>query len=167
MPTLMTAAKSARAPYMTPSGPDVLNPVVALSGNADEIFVTGTADDTLFENSNGAEPVQNITAAECYIDIPPWEAGAVAIPLTASDGSFNASQEGITGTVSVGALSVGQHILFIRAQDSNGNWGNITAVFYTKSASGIPAMSWPALVLLALIVASLGGLAMRWRSERS
>ena len=35
------------------------------------------------------EAGQNIAAAEAYVDVPPWRAGAVAVPLTAEDGNFN------------------------------------------------------------------------------
>ncbi len=166
LPALITAAKSARTPYLTPSGPDVLTPSVGLTADPNAIVVSGTSDDGLFESSNGVEPIQNVAAAECYIDVPPWEAGAVAIALSASDGSFDASREGFVGTVQVGPLSAGQHILFVRAQDSNGNWGNVTAVFYTKSASGIPAMSWRVLAFLMLILATLGTMAVRWKAAQ-
>jgi carboxypeptidase T len=167
LPALMTAAKSARTPYLTPSGPDVLAPTVGLTADPNAIVVSGTSDDGLFENSNGTEPVQNVAAAECYVDVPPWEVGATAIALSASDGAFDASREDFVGTVSVGALPPGQHILFVRAQDSSGNWGNVSAVFYTKSAGGIPAMSWQGLTMLILSIVALGGMLVRWKTART
>ena len=72
------------------------------------------------------EPGQNITAAEAYVDLPPWRVGAVAVPLTAEDGNFNTPTEYAVGDVHVG---VGKHIIFVRGRDAAGNWGPVKAVF--------------------------------------
>ena len=134
MPSLMYALKVVRAPYITPAGPDTLN--VALDFGSDPagvpagtaVNLTASIDDGRFNNSNGTEPTQAIAAAEYYLDTPPWN-GGTAVPLSASDGSFNSSVEGATTTIDTTGFSQGQHILFVRGQDANGNWGAVSAVF--------------------------------------
>jgi carboxypeptidase T len=74
LPAMLYAAKAARTPYMTPAGPDAV--ALAVDNNivapGQPVHLTATADDTRFNNVNGTEPVQNIAAAEYYIDVPPW-----------------------------------------------------------------------------------------------
>lgn len=130
---LMIAFKSARRPYMEPSGPDTLN-VIAIPTGAEQgetVVVSATADDTRFNNSNGTEPTQNIAAAEFYIDTPPWitTATPVAYPMTAADGSFDEKAESVVGTLDTAGLSLGRHTIFVRGQDASGNWGEVSAAF--------------------------------------
>jgi hypothetical protein len=116
---------------MTPSGPEALG----LSLSADtvpagtDVTLTATLNDARFNNSEGNEPVQNIAAAEYYIDVPYWGTSPVAFPISPEDGNFNTSVEDATGVVDTTGLSSGRHILFVRGQDANGNWGAVSAVF--------------------------------------
>lgn len=135
LPALIYAAKVVRAPYQTPGGPDITT--VTLGSDASgggvtagtPVSVSGSATDTRFNNSNGTEPTQAIAAAEAYIDVPPWSAGATPIALTPSDGAWNGSTEGIAGTIATSGLSVGRHIVFVRARDASGQWGPVSAQF--------------------------------------
>ena len=132
---LIYAAKVVRTPYITPTGPDVS--VLALGGTASttgvqvgtDVSLTGTAVSTRYNNSNGSQPTQNIAGAEYYIDTPPWVAGAVPTVLAATDASFNTKTEAIKGIISTSSLSVGKHIVYVRSQDTAGNWGPISAAF--------------------------------------
>ncbi len=144
LPALIYAAKVVRTPYITPAGPDVTG--VALSNGAAStgvqaginVTLTASVNDTRYNNSNGAEPTQSVTAAEYYVDVPPWQAGATAIPLTASDGAFNATTEGVTGSINTSSLALGKHIVYVRGQDAAGNWGAISAEYLviTNGSSG-------------------------------
>ncbi|MDH3588596.1 MAG: M14 family zinc carboxypeptidase, partial [Gammaproteobacteria bacterium] len=130
--SLLYAAKVSRTPFLTPAGPDAL--AVNLSSGvvapATVITLDAIADDTRFSSANGAEPVQSIAAAEYYIDLPPWSgAAATANPMTASDGAYNADSEAVTATVDTTGLAQGRHTLFVRAQDTSGNWGPVSAAF--------------------------------------
>ncbi len=131
LPALIYAAKTSRTPYMTPAGPDALEvtalPNMIAAGNA--VTLTATINDTRYNDINGAEPSQNIAAAEYYIDTPPWEAGAVAQTMSTADGNFNAPIEDVTAAIDTAELSAGRHIIFVRGQDANGNWGAVSAVF--------------------------------------
>jgi carboxypeptidase T len=132
---LIYAAKVVRAPYITPSGPDIS--VLSLSGTAattgvqigSNVTLTGTATDTRYSSANGTQATQNIAGAEYYIDTPPWVAGAVPTLLTATDGAFNAKTEGIRAVISTAGLSYGKHIVYVRGKDVDGNWGPFTSVF--------------------------------------
>ncbi len=135
MPSLMYALKVVRTPYITPAGPDTLNPAVNPGSSSPVpsgtiVTLSANIDDTRFNNSNGTEPTQNIAAAEYYVDTPPW-AGGTAVSMTATDGSFNSSTEGATVAIDTTGWSEGQHIIFVRGQDTSGNWGAVSAEFIT------------------------------------
>jgi len=133
LPALIYAAKVVRAPYETPSGPDVTS--VTLSGKAASsgvtagtpVKLTAAITDTQFNNSNGVEPVQNVVAAEAYVDVPPWVTGARPIPLTAVDGQFNTPTEQGTAVLGTRTLASGKHIVFVRGQAASGQFGPVTA----------------------------------------
>ncbi|WP_439886817.1 M14 family zinc carboxypeptidase [Pseudomonas sp. MBLB4123] len=161
LPALIYAAKVVRTPYLTPSGPDVT--ALSLSGTAattgvpagTAVTVSGTASDARFNNSNGSESTQAISAVEVYIDKAPWESGATPAALQASDGSFNSATEGFTGSLVTAGLSEGKHLVYVRSRDSSGAWGAVSASFlvidedggtppaqYCSAASGSASYEW-------------------------
>ncbi len=131
IPALLYAAKVARTPYMTPFGPDALGisvtPNAALAGEMLKVQATLNDDD------NGGEP---ITAAEAYISTPPWD-GGTAYPLTASDGAFDETVESVRGQVGTGGLPEGRQLVYVRGQDSAGNWGPVSAAFVDITYDGV------------------------------
>jgi len=130
---LIYGAKVCRTPYMTPAGPDAL--ALSLSTGAvasgDPVQLTAILDDARYNNSNGAEPQQNIAAGEYYIDTPPWMTAPspVSFPMTASDGGFDSPNESVEADVDTSGLDLGRHILFVRGRDADGNWGAFSACF--------------------------------------
>jgi carboxypeptidase T len=139
---LLYAAKASRLSYVIPAGPDVLN--LALSSEpvyqGTPVELTATINDTRYNNSQGAEPVQNVVAAEYYIDVPFWitTTTPISIPLAAADGTFNNPVEAVAGTIDPTGLSLGRHTIFVRGQDADGNWGATTAIFMTVEAPTAP-----------------------------
>jgi carboxypeptidase T len=135
LPALLYAAKMVRTPYQTAGGPDVtkvkLSKKAATRGVAAgvPVTITSSATDLRFNNSEGTEPTQNITAAEFYIDVPPWQAGAAAQAMSAGDGAFNDKTEGLTGTIDTTGLTNGKHLVYVRARDGSNTWGPFTASF--------------------------------------
>jgi carboxypeptidase T len=140
LPALLYAAKVARAPYLLPAGPDVLN----VSATPDDVRLgsqvrlAATIDDTRYNTTNGLEPSQAISAAEYYIDTPPWVTATLPLshPLAALDGAFDGQREAVEAMVDTLGLSAGRHTLFVRGQDAVGNWGPFSAVFMSVT---IPA----------------------------
>ena len=142
--SLLYAARAARTPYLTPSGPDITG--LTLSAGAvllgETIEISAVVDDTRYRNSNGPEPIQAISAAEYYLDLPPWEATAPApVVFAASDGDFGSAIEAVEADLDTTTITTGDHVLYCRGQDSNGNWGAISAVFF----SVLPPESAPVL----------------------
>jgi hypothetical protein len=120
------AAKIARTPYMLVRGPDALQ--VAAGADNTELFVSGRIDDT--QNGN-----QTVVAAEFYVDTPPWDKGAKPVSMEASDGDFDTPVEDVDGTVSTKGLDPGQHIVYVRGLEANGNWGPVSAAFFDVQQS--------------------------------
>ena len=144
LPALIYAAKVVRTPYVTPSGPDSNN--VSLSNNASNtgvpagatVVLNAISSDIQYNNSNGFEATQNISAAEYYIDVAPWQNGATAFPLAANDGVFNQRTEGVTANIDTSNLTPGKHTVYVRSRDTTGIWGAVSAVFLNISDSAPP-----------------------------
>jgi carboxypeptidase T len=147
MQALTYAAKSARSPYQTPSGPDVsslvISPTITTPGGV--LQITAQVDVTrYFTGTGGSLPpvIQNIAAAEYTIDAPPWLTSTIplAYTLAATDGSFDGPQEAVTAAIDTDSLGTGRHMLYLRGQDAAGNWGPITAAFFYIPSIFLPAI---------------------------
>ena len=160
--SLLYAFKVARAPYITPAGPDARN--LSLSAGASttgvaagtSVTLSATLDDTRYEHSNGAEPTQSIAAGEYYLDAPPWATGATASALSASDGAFDSSSEAATATIDTTGLSTGRHTVFVRAKDVDDNLGAVSAVFL------FVGMAPPSVPSTPTVQAGNGRLEIQW-----
>jgi hypothetical protein len=135
---LIYAAKVAKTPYITASGPDIESLTLSTNDVAVgmSINVTGSASDLHFNNINTsaahpAENSDNITGVEMFVDEFPEDAGATAINLMAIDGSFNATVEAFSGAINTTGLSLGQHIVYVQTTDSSGVTGVPYAKFFT------------------------------------
>ncbi|MGI0119579.1 M14 family metallopeptidase [Zooshikella sp. RANM57] len=134
---LRYAAKVVRAPYQLPAGPEVYS--VSINNQASEhpvpagtwLTLSAIADDSRFSHRNGVEAVQTVTAAEYYLDVPPWQEGAERQPMQSVSGDFDLEQQAIKGIIDTRDLSSGKHIAFVRAMDSDGRWGPVSAVFFS------------------------------------
>lgn len=133
---LMYAAKVVRAPYVIPAGPDSYD--LAVNGGGSTTVTLGSVaklafkvSDIRYSTQNGAEGTQAISAAEYYLDIPPWKQTASAIPLVASDGAFDETMEALEIDLDTFSLNPGRHVIYVRGQDADGNWGAVSAMFLT------------------------------------
>jgi carboxypeptidase T len=136
--TLKYAARNLTAPYRYPSGP---NTVSVSSSSATvaagtPVTISAILDDSQFNQSNGTEATQAIASARLYVDIPPWEAGAAGIAMSASDGSFNTTREIATATLGTTGLGVGRHILYVQGTDATGALGSPNAVLLNITGGG-------------------------------
>ena len=130
---LIYAAKVSRTPYLTPAGPESLDVAVSTPtvGRGERVTLTATIDDTRYSNANGTEPSQAISAAEYYIDAAPWVTSTTPLsnPLAAADHAFDETIEPVEATIDTAGLSAGRHVIFVRGQDGDANWGPFSAVF--------------------------------------
>jgi carboxypeptidase T len=133
---LLYAFKTARRPYMNPAGPDSLDlsasPAAVAPG--DPILLTASANGTRYA---GGEPTQNIAAAQYTIDSPSWITGTITYPMTASDGNFNSTVEGIQATIDTTGLSAGRHTIFVESKDVGNDWGVLSATFIYVIEPGV------------------------------
>jgi hypothetical protein len=146
LPALVYAAKVARTPYLLPSGPDIfditVSPPVVPQGMA--VQLSAQADDSRYFTGSiptTQEPaIDNILEAEYYIDYPPWITTTLPISysLAPQDGIFNQPQEMVVASIDTSGLSQGRHTIFIRAKDSAGSWGPLSAAFFY-----IPSLFFP------------------------
>jgi len=130
--SLLYAARTARAPYLWPAGPDAVevSGAPAFVDPGGTVTIVATLDDTRFENSNGTEPTQNVVAAQAYIGKPPWDAQAPApVPMTAVDGAFDSPVEQVELDIDTTSL-LGREVVYVRGQDALGNWGAPSAAFF-------------------------------------
>lgn len=140
---LIYAAKVSRAPYLLPGGPDVT--ALALSAAAVDagtpVTLNASVTDTRFNQSNGVEPVQAISAVQAFIDVPPWAAGAAPITLAASDGAFDSTTEAASVVLGTSALANGRHTVFVRGIDASGQAGPVSALFLDIGGPPPPAIT--------------------------
>ncbi len=129
--SLLLAAKVVRTPYLTPAGPETLAAAVPPRAftAADLVLLTATVDDTRYSTRLGTEPSQTIAGADYFVDVAPWEAGAVPLAMVASDGTFEQTAEGVEATIDTTGLAVGRHVLYVRGTDADANEGVVSAVF--------------------------------------
>jgi hypothetical protein len=132
-PAFVYAAKLARQPYALSLGPNTLT--VSLSSatvmTGTFVTVTATVDDNAFGSRGIARPTaQPISTTALYVDTPPW-AGGTPTSMVPVDGAPNTPKEVLTATLDTALLSVGRHTIYVHAQDSDGNWGPVTAQFLT------------------------------------
>jgi hypothetical protein len=148
LPALLYAAKAARSPYQTPAGPDVSSVVVSptITSPGDLVLLTAQVDDTRYYTGTGrSQPpvISNILSAEYYIDAQPWLTNTlpVAYTLAALDGNFDQPSEALIASIDTSGLGSGQHILYLRGRDSEGNWGPLTAAFLYFPSIFLPIIS--------------------------
>ena len=131
---LIYAAKVARTPYITPSGPEIIDlefPDGAFVEPGALLAVAASGNDTRYSTANGTETTGTVSAAQCSVDEPPWRQPAPSFTaLSAVDGSFDAGVEALEGEIATTGLGEGRHTLFCRAQDDGGVFGAVSARFF-------------------------------------
>lgn len=120
-PSYVYAAKIVGAPYRLAFGPDTIDlSAVPLDSS---LVVTATVSDV----DNGGDEV---AAAQYSIDVPFGDAGETTYRSMEAVDGFDSPVELVTATLDTREVCNGRHFLFVRGQDSEGNWGPPTAVFF-------------------------------------
>ncbi len=129
---------------MLPFGPDInqirLNNQAEIIevpvGEALTVGLTATEGQINQQNS-GNVAQQAISQVALYLNAPPWQEGATALPLTALDGDFNSTTEQASITLDTNGWSQQRHTIYLRAQDDDGNWGPVYAQFVDIGAPNV------------------------------
>ncbi|MEZ4516471.1 MAG: M14 family zinc carboxypeptidase [Chloroflexota bacterium] len=95
-PAFIYAARIARTPYQTITGPDSYGAASPVTGHL--AFLEVTLDDS----ANGNH---TIAGGEYSIDVPIWENPQETTPLVAADGAFDSETETAVATLNVSGLS--------------------------------------------------------------
>jgi carboxypeptidase T len=108
---MLYMAKIARAPYIQTRGPDAntetVVPITVSQGESATITATIKYDWPAPSYNAPNRYLQNVAAAEFYVDTPPWS-GGTPIAMTAADGSFDQPTEAVLGSLPTGSLTPGQ-----------------------------------------------------------
>jgi hypothetical protein len=121
------AAQVARQPYTLGLGPVTQMPTsTLLAPISTSVPFTAVVQGNLYGNSGIDRPTaKTIQAAEYSIDMPPWVSGSVPISMNLPTGAPGTTVV-VSGVIS-GTFSAERHLIFVRGQDTNGNWGPVAA----------------------------------------
>ncbi|MFH1213550.1 MAG: choice-of-anchor D domain-containing protein [Candidatus Neomarinimicrobiota bacterium] len=100
----------------------------------------GPARAVNFTVTDNAETNPTIAAAEYFIDTDPGNGSGTVIPAPA-DGTYDEATEEFEVNYSVGSLSLGRHIVYIRTRDSRGHWGPARGTIFIISEDAQPVIS--------------------------
>ncbi len=143
---LKYSARNLTAPYRYPSGPNTVSVSTSSASvpAGTPVTISAILDDSQFNQTNGTEATHAIASARLYVDIPPWEAGASGIAMSASDGSFNSTRETVTASLGTTGMGTGRHIIYVQGTDASGKPGTPNAVLLeiTGAAPGVPTANF-------------------------
>ena len=127
------AARNLQEPYGSPGGPDTTSTgeSAAVIAPGQAFAVSAWIDDSRFNQSNGAEPVQAIASASATLDAAPWSGAAMPIAMRAYDGAFDSSREQVVLNIDTSGLAYGRHVVYVRGTDASGRTGTPSAVYFT------------------------------------
>ena len=79
--------------------------------------------------------MQAIAGATASIDALPWDSGVALQTLSAADGNYDTSREGVSGALDSNALSPGKHLIYVQGGDASGAKGPPSAAFVEIAAA--------------------------------
>ena len=115
-----------------PAGGDTTGPITT-----EVAFAAGTLTATASDATRGGATV---AAAEYFLDT----VTATGTAMDATDGVFNSATEGLT-SIPAPAVGSGAHVLYVRSQDSEGNWGPLSSAMVDGGDTGGPTTKFPSL----------------------
>lgn len=140
MDALLYAAKAAHRPYRLPAGPEVIDLQLSPANISigEPVTITAVLDDSRYQQSYGAEPVQAVAGAQVYLGQPPGLPGSQLLgAMQPLDGSFDSSQEAVQFVWQTHNMAPGRYLLFVQGEDALGNVGVPSAAFI--QVSGVQA----------------------------
>lgn len=119
-PVMTYVAKVADAPFERVLGPDVVDVRVTAPGAPGVAPAKAMVRATVSDATSGGQP---LAGAELVTD--PFAAPGSGTALEAADGAFDTASEQVGGVVAARAGT--KQLVYVRAQDADGNWGPLTA----------------------------------------
>ena len=100
------------------------------TNGATSVTLTADVSDATTGNSN-------VTAVEYFVNTVGKD--GLGTSMSASDGAFDSSTEGVTASIGVSGWAVGQYTLYVHGLDAAGNWGATESVMLevTEAPSNI------------------------------
>lgn len=123
-PVMNYVAKVADAPFARVLGPDVVDVNVTVPNAPGVGPRQARVSATVSDASNGG---QALAGAELVLD--PFAAPGSGTALKAADGAFDTVSEQVAGIVD--AAGGASQLVYVRAKDTAGNWGPLTAQWLT------------------------------------
>lgn len=148
--SLRYAARTLKAPYQLPLGPDAtdLKVSTATVRQGESVTLTALIDDDRYLYDAGYEGNQVVTkhdpqpikAANAYINVLPWDAGAKAIPLSAAaNAAFGSGPKvSVSGVIDTSMLAPGKHLIYVQGTNQKDKAGPPDAVFLEVLAKDAP-----------------------------
>ncbi|PLC04032.1 hypothetical protein CY658_18535 [Variovorax sp. RO1] len=150
--SLRYAARTLKAPYQLPLGPDAADLKVSATvvRQGESVTLTATIDDDRYLYNEGFSIVGNqpvtkhdpqpIKAANAYINVLPWDAGAKAIPLSAAaNAAFGSGPKvAVSGVIDTSMLAPGKHLIYVQGTNQKDKAGPPDAVFLEVLAKDAP-----------------------------
>ncbi len=126
---LRYAARVARTPYTTPTGPEVRDVEVTPRPDVPRgtpVVVRAVVDDTALAGSGHAAPMR-VVEAELWIGGPPWGTQGSPVVMRPADGSWDSPLERVEADLDTGSLVSGRQLVYVRARGQDGIWGPVGA----------------------------------------
>jgi len=133
-PALNYAAKSSKAPYSIPKGPDVIITKIAVNGNS--VTVESVASDNAFAATSLPTSQQSVSNIRYFVDFHPYDRQDGA-------GQSGTVFTGRSVTIDISDLVAGRHSVYFQAEDDDGYVGPVTAGFFVKQETDTPPVTAP------------------------
>lgn len=134
-----------------PFGPNIVNLRVTsvLNDNVPSLMITSSVSDLLeFDYSIYTQPIKSVRYS---IDVPLWKAEEedLRLILFPVDGAYDEKDEFIEEIIFAEPFSTESHILYMQGQDTTGQWGPVSAVYFAYEEP--PPLEDDKLIFLPLI----------------
>lgn len=142
---LIYAAKVAKMPYLLPLGPDIST--IAVNGSLQQATVPkGTTVDlaiaaSIYQTKLATNP-NDIVAIEYSLDVPFGQQGAQVHALVETFARDDSGSASATAQIDTSALIEGSHIIYVRAKNSQDQYGVANAVFIHIDENNSPRASF-------------------------
>jgi len=128
------AAKSSKAPYSIPKGPDVIITEIVVKSNSVRIELI--ASDSTFAATNIPTSQQGVIDIRAFVDFHPHD-------RQDGQGPLGTAFAGRSVNIDISDITYGRHSVYFQATDDDGYVGPVTAGFFVKQKTDTPPVTAP------------------------